>query len=476
MNRRDFLRNAGLAAMTAGLGSAMIPAAAQGPGQRPPNIVVILADDLGYGDLGCYGNPAVSTPHLDALAREGMRFTDFHSNGPMCSPTRAALLTGRYQNRMGIEFALGLLEDPPVGRGLPTDEVTIAQLLRAQGYRTGLFGKWHLGQHPRENPTRFGFEEFRGLVCGCGDFVSQINRLGLPDWWHNDVLEPEEGNTTGLITDHSVRFIEEHRDEPFFLYVAHLSIHFPWMASDGPAHRELGKDYTGVEDPANSKLGPHVGSDRVQSVVHGMIEDLDRSTGRIIETLRRLRLDENTLVFFVSDNGGYRNYQGLHEGEISDNGPLRGQKAEVFEGGHRVPAIAWWPGHIAPGSESQDTALTMDLAPTLLRLAGGEPVTTPPKPLDGISLLPVLRGEGRLPERTLFWRMRTARAARRGHWKLVRIGDDAPLLYHLGEDIGETRDLSADYPGLTRELLEALEAWEREMDAEAARVPGGPAV
>jgi len=478
MNRRDFLRRSCLGAAALGPWAPWQTALAAGASadRRPPNVVVILADDLGYGDIGCYGNDAVRTPHLDQLAREGLRFTDFHSNGPMCSPTRAALLTGRYQNRMGIEHALGLMRVPPEGRGLPVEETTIAQALRAGGYASGLYGKWHLGHRPEENPIHFGFDDFRGLMCGCGDFVSQLNRLGLPDWWHKDALEAEEGDTTSLITRHSVRFIEEHQTQPFFLFVSHLSIHFPWMPSDGPAHREVGGDYTGIADPADSRLGPHVASDKLQEVVHGMIEDLDRSTGEILSALKRLNLEEDTLVFFTSDNGGYIEYNGLQHGNISSNGPLRGQKTQIWEGGHRVPAIARWPGQIPAGATSDATTLTMDLFPTFLELAGlPEQPEGSTKPLDGTSISGVLRGEDALPERTLFWRMSTARAARRGDWKLVRQGDDPPELYNLAEDLGETTNLADRMPERVRELAAALATWEREMDAEAAAVPAGPA-
>ncbi len=474
VNRRNFLRMAGAGALAAALGSAQ-PLMGTRPGRaaerRPPNIVVILADDLGYADLGCYGNRAVSTPNIDRLAEEGMRFTDFHSNGPMCSPTRAALLTGRYQNRMGIESALGLMRDPPEGYGLPTDEITIAQRLGEAGYKSAVFGKWHLGHQPFEFPMHFGFDEFIGLLCGCGDFISQVNRLGLPDWWRQDELAPEEGDTTTLITDHSIRFIEEHQDQPFFLYVSHLTIHFPWMSTKEDAHRELGEDYTGIEDPANSRLGPHVGSDHMQEIVHGMIADLDRSTGRIIETLRRLKLDENTLVIFTSDNGGYIHYNGLHRGELSDNGPLRGQKTEIWEGGHRVPAIAWWPGRVPAGVTVDDTVLTMDLPPTFLELAGlSPPAEDAPKPFDGVSVKSLLLDEESVPERTLFWRMRTARAVRRGGWKLVRLEDDPPELYNLAEDIGERNNLADEHPGRVEALAQALAEWEAEVDAEYARL------
>jgi len=433
------------------------PAAETGSGAghahygRAPNIVLILADDLGYGDLGCYGNRRNRTPNLDRLAREGMRLTDFHSNVPMCSPTRAALLTGRYQQRMGIETALGEHSE-----GLDRSEVTIAERLREAGYATAIFGKWHLGPQPADAPIRHGFDEFRGHLHGAVDYISHVDRYGRVDWFHNDRPANEEGYNTTLITEHAVRFIEAHRDRPFFLYVPHSAIHFPWMTAEDEGYRKPGERYTDLR-----KLGPHK---NVRPVVREMIEAVDRSVGRIVETLKRLELERRTVVFFTSDNGGYLHYAGRHRGDISSNGPLRGQKGDVYEGGHRVPAIAWWPGHVEPGTVNRAAALTMDLFPTFLELADLEPPgADDPRKLDGVSLAPLLlRGEA-LPERTVFWRMRGRKAARRGPWKLVVSGGKPAELYRLDDDLAETRDVSARHADVAAELLEELAHWEREV-------------
>lgn len=429
----------------------------------PPNIVVILADDLGYGDLGCYGTAAARTPHLDRLAREGLRFTDFHSNGPMCSPTRAALLTGRYQQRLGIETALPTgWNDEGLARPENRGEITMATRLGEAGYAAGVFGKWHLGKHPAANPIRHGFDEFRGLVCGCGDYFTRLDRNGHADWWHNDQPATERGYTTSLITEHAVRFIESHRDRPFFLYVAHLAIHFPWQTPDDAdlEVRRPGESFTSNNPGPQSKLGPHP-PEKVGAVVARMIEELDGSVGRIVAALRASNLEGRTLVFFTSDNGGYLGYA-RHYREISCNGPLRGQKGDVYEGGHRVPAIAWWPGRIEPGSVTGATTLTMDLFPTFLELAGLEPPPADsPSPLDGASLAPLLLRGDALPERTLFWRIRDRKAARRGPWKLVMSPGRAAELYNLADDIGETRDLAADHPERVVELRSALADWEQ---------------
>ncbi|MBM4075020.1 MAG: N-acetylgalactosamine-6-sulfate sulfatase, partial [Planctomycetes bacterium] len=303
-----------------------------------PNIVLIVADDLGYGDLACYGGKS-KTPNLDRLAVEGIRFTDFHSNGPMCSATRTALLTGLYQHRFGREFEGALGHEPHLG--LPLNAVTLPELLKPSEYSSAIFGKWHLGNRPPLFPTQQGFDEFRGLVTGDGDHHSHIDRQGQEDWWNGEKVEMETGYTADLITNHSVRFIEQNRDRPFFLYVPHLAIHFPWQGPKDPSHRKQGKDYS------DDKWGRIRDRKNVAPHVNGMIESLDQSVGKIIATLKRLHLEENTFVFFTSDNGGYIHYANEFQ-KISSNGRLRGQKGELYEGGHRVPAIAWWPTRIAP--------------------------------------------------------------------------------------------------------------------------------
>ncbi|MHB0936069.1 MAG: sulfatase-like hydrolase/transferase [Armatimonadota bacterium] len=427
----------------------------------PPNIVLIVADDLGYGDLGgLYGGRA-ETPHLNRLAAEGLAFTDFHSNGAMCSPTRAAILTGRYQQRMGIEEVLGE-GDRGLGGEAARGEITLAHYLREAGYATGMTGKWHLGYAPEDGPMHFGFDEFYGHLHGAVDYHSHVDTYGRLDWWHNAERVREEGYVTSLITDHAIRFMERHRNAPFFLYLPHLAIHFPWQIPEDGPQREEGKRYREVSGPL-SRLGPHPPEESGR-VVRRMIEELDGNVGRVMAALRALGLDDNTLVFFVSDNGGIVEYRGGYT-EISSNGPLRGAKGQVYEGGHRVPAVAWWPGHIAPGGVTDATALTMDLLPTGLELAGVKPADGP-NALDGISLAPLLFRGDALPARTLCWRTSRegAAAVRDGEWKLVRPEPGSPPeLYHLVEDIGETRNLAAACPerveGLQRDLL----AWEAEV-------------
>jgi len=440
MTRRCFLSSVGAGCLTG-----------QNVGQKP-NIVVILADDLGYGDLGCYGNKQNRTPQIDRMAKEGVRFTDFHSNGPMCTPTRAALLTGMYQQRFGRAFESALGGAAGSDGGLPLSAVTISERLREAGYVSGMFGKWHLGYAPPLVPTGQGFDEFRGLTSGDGDHHTQIDRAGGKDWWRGNAIEMEKGYTAELLTRHSIDFIERHAKRPFFLYVPHLAIHFPWQGPGDPPHRLEGTVYTddkwGVI-PNRSNVAPHV---------KAMVESLDGSVGRILGALRRLKLERDTLVVFTSDNGGYINYAGGFE-NISSNGPLRGQKTEMFEGGHRVPAIMRWPGRIKP-SVSNETAMTFDLTRTVLTLAGvsGER-------LDGADLGPVLFEGKRLPERRLFWRMRENKAARSGPWKLVWLRGQEPMLFDLDRDVGEKVDLASRRPEVVKELMGELAAWEKDVDS-----------
>lgn len=439
-----------------------------------PNIILILADDLGYGDLGGFYNGKAHTPKLNLLADEGMLFTDFHSNGAMCSPTRAALLTGRYQQRLDIEDPLpGDWQKKGVGaiKGIAGENLqttpTMADYLKKAGYATAFFGKWHLGNHPDANPRNFGFDVFRGLTSGDGDYFSKMDRYGYPDWWHNEKLSFQEGYTTDVITENGIQFISENKGQPFFLYLAHLGVHFPWQApTDGDLEiRNEGTDYTSSLPGPASKLGPHA-PEEVPGKLIEMIESLDRNVGKLISYLKAEGLDKNTLLIFTSDNGQYLNYQGDTWPQVGSNGMLKGEKSDLYEGGHRVPAIAWWPGKIQGGSRSSETLASFDLLPTFLELTGQSlPDPRGKDRLDGQSLLPVLTSQEKMPGRTLFWRTPEAIAVRRGPWKLLEDRSNGTLaLYHLGQDLAESRDLKSDYPEILRELSRERDRWEREMD------------
>ncbi len=412
--------------------------------ERSPNFVIIMADDLGYGDIGCYGSDSIPTPNLDALAENGMKFTDYHSNGAVCSPTRAALVTGRYQQRSGISGVVTAANHRDTG--LAIAETTFADVLGKNGYATAIFGKWHLGYDPRFNPSHNGFDEFIGYVSGNVDFFSHVDQAGYEDWWKQAELTPEEGYTTHLITKHGIRFIEESRDRPFCLYLPHEAPHYPYQGPNDSPIRELG--HAGAV---------HGEREDIAAAYREMVVEMDKGVGEIVATLEKLGLAENTLVFFCSDNGA--NTKG-------DNGGLRGFKGQIWEGGHRVPAIASWPGKIAAGSTTDTTALSMDLFPTMLDAAGIE--IDPELALDGVSLLPTLTQQGQVADRTLFWDVGRGVAARKGPWKYVverpkgkkgaKADDPIVELYDLSKDLAEKSPVENDE--VSAELKAALEAWQ----------------
>ncbi|MFM1746877.1 MAG: hypothetical protein RLZZ188_543 [Verrucomicrobiota bacterium] len=405
-----------------------------------PNLVLILVDDLGYADLACTGSRVHRTPHLDRLAAEGLRFTDFHSNGAVCSPTRAALLTGRYPQRFGLEAAIGFVRD----EGVPLAATMIPEILRGAGYRSGVFGKWHVGHVSRFGPNDQGFDQ-SACANNNPDYHSHISRDGNLDWYRDQQLADEPGYLVDVVTRHATRFIAEHRERPFFLYVPHLAGHFPYQGRNDPAHRTPGRTWDGED-----KYGPLPRTER-RRAYREMIEAVDESVGQIMAALAAAGLRERTLVFVTSDNGGYVS--------VSDHGGFRGEKGDLFEGGHRVPALAHWPGRIRPGLTAV-TAMTADLMPTFLALAR---VAVPAGlRLDGADLSGVLlRGEN-LPERTLFWRDADEQAVRAGPWKLV-VSAAGTALFDLERDPGEARNLAPAQPERVSKLQARLAAWEADV-------------
>ena len=414
-------------------------AAAAGTPAPKPNIILIMADDLGYGSLGCYGSTEIKTPNIDRLAADGMRFTDFHSSGPVCSPTRAALLTGRYPQRcawVGDEelspiFQVQRRQNPSQrwAWGISTQEVTIASLLRPAGYRTGLIGKWHLGYDFKFHPLNFGFDEFRGFVGGNVDYHTHVAGYGLKqlDWWNGKKLENEAGYTTELLTKHATEFIARNKARPFFLYLAHAAPHDPWQ----------GKDPSRKVSPA--------------AIYREMIEGLDASVGTITAALRTHQLEKNTLLIFCSDNGG------AAPRGVPANGPLKGKKGDVNEGGHRVPFIASWPGVIAAGTTTSATVLTMDFFPTFAKLAGA---TAPGGHLiDGTDLMPLLRDPATKSDRVLHWLFGEAWAVRQGAWKLIGEGEKAFSLFNVEKDLEEKISHLSEQPELVAELTKLHRQW-----------------
>jgi arylsulfatase A len=424
-----------------------------------PNIIIILADDLGYGDLSINGGD-VPVPALEKLAREGMRFTDFHTNGAVCSPTRAALLTGRYQQRMGIEKAL-TEKDDGLGDAKAKKEVTLAKYLQQAGYYTGVLGKWHLGSSAGQNPVNYGFGEFKGVLHGSNDYFSKVTTMGTYDWWENNMLVQTSEYNTELITKHAVSFLQANKDRPFFLYVAQNAIHFPWQKPGDTAFRKEGLKYNQVHGPLN-KLGQHPPGE-VRKVVQAMITEMDKSIGRIMETVRELKLDKNTLVLFCSDNGGIVAYEGGYQ-SISSNQPYRGEKGNLYEGGHRVPAVAWWPGHIKAGMVNKETIMTMDILPTILEITGIQKNKIMNEP-DGKSVAAQLFSNKKMVNRKLFWKHRDLYAVRFGEWKLVQNNKMPVELYNLEKDPGEMNNVADSNRQRVKELQADLAAWKENIYA-----------
>ena len=423
-------------------------------GKRKPNLVVIMADDLGYGELSCYGNNNYKTPHLDALARAGVRFTDYHSNGAVCSPTRAALLTGRYQQRAGVGGVIYAGFDQNRNHGLHQSETTFAESLGGAGYQNGCFGKWHLGYEKKFNPVHHGFNRFRGYVSGNIDYQSHFDRVGVYDWWEGLEHIREKGYSTHLITRHAVKFIEEHKDRPFCLYVPHEAPHTPFQGPGDPGFRVKGRVVPEKRSAGFKKRA-----------YREMVQEMDKGVGEIVATLKRLGLEKNTVVFFVSDNGA---------ASFGSNGSLRGNKGQLWEGGHRVPAIVSWPGRIAAGSTCDDLSIGMDIFPTLLELAG---VNAPENlRLDGRSLVPSLFGKRSAGQRKLYWSAGRQQAMRDGPWKYVRElkGQKAAALYNLSSDQGEKNSLAGKDPARLASMRKDYAAWRKDVAAGATKQPPIP--
>lgn len=422
-------------------------AAVTGPARaqaQKPNFVIIMADDLGYGDLGCYGHVAVRTPHLDRLAREGMRFSDFHSNGAVCSPTRAALLTGRYQQRAGVQGVITAANHRETGMAL--GEVTIAEVLKGHGYRTGMFGKWHLGYPAALNPVHQGFDEFSGFVSGNVDYHSHVDQAMHPDWWQRDALENEPGYLTDVITDKGADFIRRHQERPFCLYLAHGAPHYPYQGRQDPAIRAAGQ-------PRSDES-----VDDFDRRYREMIEVMDEGVGRIVGAIDEAGIGGSTLIVFMSDNGA----SGRALEGIASVGSLRGAKGSVWEGGIRVPCIARWPGRIPAAGISDALCLSMDWFPTLVEFSGAP--LPPGLELDGASLVPVLEGGEWPAPRTVFWSTGKASAVRRGPLKLV-VGTQraGAQLFDLASDLSESADLASIQRETTNALLQALDRWREDV-------------
>lgn len=443
---------------------------------QSPNIIFIVADDLGYGELGCYGGREIPTPNLDRLAAGGVRLTSGYVTAPLCAASRAALMTARYQTRYGFEFnPIGAKNAEP-GIGLPVEETTIAERLRAAGYATGLVGKWHLGGTARFHPLRRGFDEFFGFMHEGHSFVplpwsgvtTWLRRTALPDksqgrWtspdgrivWstHMGHREPdydadnpvlrgsqpvdERAHLTDAFTREACDFIDRHAQQPFFLCLTYNAVHSPMQGADAFMERFA-----------------HI-KDIHRRIFAAMLSHLDDSVGQLLERVRTAGIEEHTLIVFLSDNGGPTKEL------TSSNLPLRGGKGDVWEGGIRVPFILSWKGALRAGSVIDTPVTSMDASVTALAIA--EATVPPNARIDGANLMPLLTGQSHeAPHESLYWRLGKKQALRRGNWKLVREGSVPWQLFDLAADIGETQNLANARPQLTSDLAAAWQAWNAE--------------
>ena len=428
-SRRDFLRNAGLAG-----GSLMLPSLVSGASRRDrPNIVLIFTDDQGYADIGCYGAQGFQTPNLDRMASRGMKFTDFYVAASVCSPSRAALLTGCYPPRAG---GLPVLF-PHSERGLNPDERTIAEVLKTQGYATGCFGKWHLGYQEKFLPTSQGFDYYFGLP-----YSNDMRPLPLIENTETVEKPAKQATLTRRYTRHATRFIREHRDQPFFVYLPHTMPHVPLHVSE--------------EFKGSSESG----------LYGDVIQELDWSVGQIMQTLQELGLEDNTLVLYISDNGPW-----LSKGDRGGSSvPLRSGKFTTYEGGFRMPCIMHWPGVIPEGSMCQEVAGTIDLLPTFAQIAGAQ--APQDRIIDGKNILPLMTGEpgARSPhDAYYYYRGNNLQAVRQGRWKLREAGK--PELYNLREDIAEQKNLAEKHPDRVKAMREQMKEFDSELKANR-RPPG----
>jgi len=422
MNRREFV---GAAVAGLALQARALP-------QRP-NVIFILADDMGYGDLSSYGRPDYKTPVLDGMADEGVKFTDNYAAAPVCTPTRVGFHTGRYPHRLtiGLQEPLG---DANRTLGIPVEHPTLSSLLKANNYDSILIGKYHLGNDPQFHPLRHGFSEFYGIIGSGATYFSHRNTSGAKDLWDNMTPVESDLYLTNLFTDRAVQFIRQERTRPFYMSLHYNAPHWPW---EGPNDRDKA-----IATPRAAA------SDNGSAEIYGaMMKSMDDGIGRVLQALRDKGIERNTLVIFTSDNGGER---------YSNNWPFSFKKENLWEGGIRVPAIARWPGVIDAKRTTSQAAITMDWTATILSVAGARP--DPAYALDGTDLTRTLTGEQQPVERSLFWRNRVHDAARIGKWKYLKENNQEHL-FDLSSDPGEKTELKDKEAATFARLQTAYQTW-----------------
>jgi len=404
-----------------------------------PNIIVIVADDLGYADLGCQGSSQAKTPNIDSLAANGARFTDAYVSCPVCSPTRAGILTGRYQERFGHEFNPG--PNAPKNFGLPLDQITIADVMKKSGYATGIVGKWHEGSEPQFRPNRRGFDEFFGFLGGAHPYL----RFG-GICRNDEPVQDESGYLTDAFAREAVAFVDRHKSHPFFLYLPFNAVHQPLQVTQNYLDRF-----------------PDIRMEKRRKLL-AMLSAMDDGVGLLLKKLADEKLTEKTLIFFISDNGGPT------QGNGSRNDPLSGVKGEVLEGGIREPFFIKWKSHIKPGQVIDAPVISLDIFPTASAATGA--ALPNDRTIDGKNLLPMLLGESHdPPHESLYWRFGAQSAIRTGEWKLERVGQHSPpRLYNLKTDITEKTDLASQQPDRVKQMQADYDAWNKQN--EPPRWPG----
>lgn len=436
MTRRDVLK-ASTAPLVLALGSRLSIAA-----DAPPNVLFIMADDMGYADLSCYGRRDYETPNIDRIAAGGMKLTQAYANAPVCSATRTALMTGRYQGRIpvGLEEPLGIRDV-----GLPPEHPTLPSLLNQAGYETMLIGKWHLGNPPKYGPLKSGYDHFWGFYGGGVDYFSHNgtpSKGGPGDIWDDDARVQTSGYLTDLLADQAVKAIGGYAraKRPFMISLHFNAPHWPW---EGPEDSEVSRTLRSIYSFDSGSLKTYA----------SMVARLDFQVGRVLDALKSAGVAKNTIVIFTSDNGGER---------FSDTWPHTGKKTELLEGGLKVPALIQWPGHIPAGRATEQACISMDWVPTLLAAAGAGRV--PDYPLDGENLLPVLTGKAALMPRKLFWRYKfnSQSAVREGDMKFLRIGKNT-FLFNVAEDPLERANLKDRQPEVFKRLMSEWDTWNNTM-------------